>query len=115
MDTNPQPGAIELIRLADLAQSISVRLRSTEPAFETSGRRYYDADAIVTSGFVNGTVYLDSTQRTSQTWASFWTLLKKPSRRPASASRLRPTGLSQAADPVASAETSAGSACPSFS
>jgi hypothetical protein len=58
MDTNPQPGAIELIRLADLTQSISVRLRSTEPAFETSGRRYYDADAIVTSGFVNGTVYL---------------------------------------------------------
>ncbi|MER5180947.1 MULTISPECIES: hypothetical protein [unclassified Streptomyces] len=35
MDTNTQPGAIEVIRLADLTQSISVRLRSTEPALET--------------------------------------------------------------------------------
>ncbi|WP_331755698.1 DUF5959 family protein [Streptomyces sp. NBC_01643] len=58
MDTNTQPDAIELIRLADLTQSISVRLRSTEPTLETPTVRHYDAEAVVTSGFVNGTVYL---------------------------------------------------------
>ncbi|MGW6983867.1 DUF5959 family protein [Streptomyces sp. NPDC054932] len=58
MDTNTQPDAIELIRLADLTQSISVRLRSTEPILESLGVRDYDAEAVVTSGFVNGTVYL---------------------------------------------------------
>ncbi|MFJ7498036.1 DUF5959 family protein [Streptomyces sp. NPDC097727] len=58
MDTNTQPKAIELIRLADLTQSISIRLRSTEPTLETAGVRHYDAEAIVTSGFVNGAVYL---------------------------------------------------------
>lgn len=31
MDTNTQPDAIELIRLTDPGQSITVRLRSTEP------------------------------------------------------------------------------------
>ncbi|MFB7312123.1 DUF5959 family protein [Streptomyces sp. NPDC056192] len=58
MDTNTQPDAIELIRLVDLTQSISVRLRSTEPVLETPSVRHYDAEAVVTSGFVNGTVYL---------------------------------------------------------
>lgn len=58
MDTNTQPDAIELIRLADPSQSVSVRLLSTEPALESLGVRYYDAEAVVTSGFVNGTVYL---------------------------------------------------------
>ncbi|WP_327123074.1 DUF5959 family protein [Streptomyces sp. NBC_01727] len=58
MDTNTQPDAIELIRLVDLTQSISVRLRSTEPILETPSVRHYDAEAVVTSGFVNGTVYL---------------------------------------------------------
>jgi hypothetical protein len=58
MHTNTQLDAIELIRLADLTQSISVRLRSTEPTLETPAVRHYDAEAIVTSGFVNGTVYL---------------------------------------------------------
>ncbi|MFE7331869.1 DUF5959 family protein [Streptomyces sp. NPDC057565] len=58
MDTNRQPDAIELIRLADPGQSVSVRLRSTEPTLESLGVRYYDAEAVVTSGFVNGTVYL---------------------------------------------------------
>ncbi|MFG2341817.1 DUF5959 family protein [Streptomyces yangpuensis] len=58
MDTNSQPGAMELIRLADPAQGISVRLRSTSPALESRGVRYYDAEAVVTSGFVNGRVHL---------------------------------------------------------
>ncbi|MET7636305.1 DUF5959 family protein [Streptomyces sp. NPDC005133] len=58
MDTNTQPDAIEPILLADLTQSISVRLRSTEPTLETPAVRYYDAEAVVTSGFVNGTVHL---------------------------------------------------------
>ncbi|MFD9970202.1 DUF5959 family protein [Streptomyces sp. NPDC059017] len=58
MDTNTQPDAIELIRLADPGQSVTVRLRSTEPTLESMGVRYYDAEAVVTSGFVNGTVYL---------------------------------------------------------
>ncbi|WP_329304576.1 DUF5959 family protein [Streptomyces anulatus] len=58
MDTNTLPDAIELIRLADPSQSVTVRLRSTEPTLESLGVRYYDAEAVVTSGFVNGTVYL---------------------------------------------------------
>ncbi|MFD8981987.1 DUF5959 family protein [Streptomyces sp. NPDC059564] len=58
MDTNRQPDAIELIRLADRSQSIGVHLRSTEPTLESPGIRYYDAEAVVTSGFVNGTIYL---------------------------------------------------------
>ncbi|MER7698767.1 DUF5959 family protein [Streptomyces sp. NPDC096095] len=58
MDTNTQPDAVELIRLTDPSQSISVRLRSTVPAHEDLGVRYYDAEAVVTSGFVSGTVYL---------------------------------------------------------
>ncbi|MFJ9551783.1 DUF5959 family protein [Streptomyces erythrochromogenes] len=58
MDTNTQPDAIELIRLADTDQSVTVRLRTTEPALESLGVRHYDAEAVVTSGFVNGTVYL---------------------------------------------------------
>ncbi|WP_328625566.1 hypothetical protein OHA88_12575 [Streptomyces sp. NBC_00353] len=53
MDTNTQPDGIELIRLADLTQSISVRLRSTEPTLETPAVRHYDAEAVVTSGFVS--------------------------------------------------------------
>ncbi|MFJ6785851.1 DUF5959 family protein [Streptomyces yangpuensis] len=59
MDTNSQPDAIELIRLADQSQSISVRLRSTVPTLESPGVRYYAADAVVASGFVNGSVLLD--------------------------------------------------------
>ncbi|MYS87892.1 DUF5959 family protein [Embleya scabrispora] len=58
MDTNTQPDAMELIRLADSVQSVSVRLRSTTPTAESLGVRYYDAEAVVTSGFVNGTVHL---------------------------------------------------------
>ncbi|MEW2489514.1 DUF5959 family protein [Streptomyces sp. NPDC048411] len=58
MDTATQPDAIELIRLADSGQCVSVCLRSTEPALESLGVRYYDAEAVVTSGFVNGSVYL---------------------------------------------------------
>ncbi|MFD5622230.1 DUF5959 family protein [Streptomyces yangpuensis] len=58
MDTNTEPDAIELLRLADPGQSIIVRLRSAEPALESPGVRYYDAEAVVTSDFVNGTVYL---------------------------------------------------------
>jgi hypothetical protein len=58
MNTNTQPDAIELIRLADSGQSVSVRLRSTARALESRGVRYYDAETVVTSDFVNGTVYL---------------------------------------------------------
>ncbi|MGW7369376.1 DUF5959 family protein [Streptomyces sp. NPDC054841] len=58
MNTNTQPGAIELIRLADSGQSVSVRLRSTAPAPEDRGVRYYDAETVITSDFVNGTVHL---------------------------------------------------------
>ncbi|MFE2579736.1 DUF5959 family protein [Streptomyces sp. NPDC059378] len=68
MDTNTQPDAIELIRLADLTQSISVRLRSTEPTLESLGVRYYDAEAVVTSGFVNGTVYLGFDSEDLKSW-----------------------------------------------
>lgn len=58
MDTNTPPDAIELIRLADSSQSVSVCLRSTKPTLESLGVRYYDAEAVVTSGFVNGTVWV---------------------------------------------------------
>ncbi|GHH59265.1 hypothetical protein GCM10018781_02170 [Kitasatospora indigofera] len=58
MDTNTQPGAIELIRLTCFTQSVSVRLRSTAPTHEGNGVRYYAADAVITSDFVNGTVPL---------------------------------------------------------
>ncbi|MBV7673824.1 hypothetical protein STHAL_30725 [Streptomyces halstedii] len=58
MDTNTRPETIELIRLADPCQSVSVRLRSAEPTLESLGVRYYDAEAVVTSDFVNGTVHL---------------------------------------------------------
>ncbi|UUN25217.1 DUF5959 family protein [Streptomyces sp. FIT100] len=58
MDTSTQPDAYELIRLADLTRSISVRLRSTEPTLITATVRHYDAEAVVSSGFVNGTVRL---------------------------------------------------------
>ncbi|WP_030965118.1 DUF5959 family protein [Streptomyces sp. NRRL S-378] len=68
MDTNTQPDAIELIRLADLTQSISVRLRLTEPTLESLGVRYYDAEAVVTSGFVNGTVYLGFDSEDLKDW-----------------------------------------------
>ncbi|MFK0011627.1 DUF5959 family protein [Streptomyces sp. NPDC091027] len=52
------PDAIELIRLADPSQGVTVRSRSTELTLESRGVRYYDAEAVVTSGFVNGTVHL---------------------------------------------------------
>ncbi|MEU6212815.1 DUF5959 family protein [Streptomyces sp. NPDC047023] len=58
MDMNTQPDAIELIRLADPSQSVTVRLRSAEPTLEGLGVRSYDAEAVVTSGFVTGTVYI---------------------------------------------------------
>ncbi|WP_093710922.1 DUF5959 family protein [Streptomyces sp. 2131.1] len=58
MDMNMQPDAIELIRLTDLTQSIIVRLRSSQPTLKTPAVRHYDAEAVVTSGFVNGTVHL---------------------------------------------------------
>ncbi|CAM5436379.1 putative protein OS=Streptomyces griseomycini OX=66895 GN=FHS37_006517 PE=4 SV=1 [Streptomyces griseomycini] len=58
MDANTQPYAMELIRLADPGRSVSVCLRSTEPTFESPGVRYYGAEAVVTSGFVDGTVHL---------------------------------------------------------
>ncbi|MFI1172873.1 DUF5959 family protein [Streptomyces melanogenes] len=63
MSTNTQSETIELIRLADPVQSISVRLHATEPTLESLGVRYYDAQAVITSGFVNGVVHLgfDST------------------------------------------------------
>ncbi|MFE5717532.1 DUF5959 family protein [Streptomyces erythrochromogenes] len=58
MDTNTQPHAIELIRLADACQSVIVRLGSTESTLERPGVRHYDAEAVVTSDFMNGSVYL---------------------------------------------------------
>ncbi|MFC8866596.1 DUF5959 family protein [Streptomyces sp. NPDC057148] len=68
MDTHTQPDAIELIRLADPGQSVTVRLRSTEPTLENQGVRYYDAEAVVTSGFVNGTVYLGFDSKDLSDW-----------------------------------------------
>ncbi len=100
MDTNTLPDAIELIRLADPSQSVTVRLRSTEPTLENLGVRYYDAEAAVTSGFVNGTVYLGFDLRTSQTGADFWTPSRRTSRRPTSTSRSRRTGPDPAARPT---------------
>ncbi|WP_405966671.1 DUF5959 family protein [Streptomyces sp. NBC_00015] len=58
MHSKPHPDVMELIRLADPGQSVNVRLRSTDPTLASAGVRYYDAEAVVTSGFVNGTVYL---------------------------------------------------------
>ncbi|MGW7106530.1 DUF5959 family protein [Streptomyces xanthophaeus] len=58
MDTNTQPDAVELIRLADAGQSISVRLLSRTATMESLGVRYYDAVAVIASDFVNGSVYL---------------------------------------------------------
>ncbi|MQY10794.1 hypothetical protein SRB5_09070 [Streptomyces sp. RB5] len=58
MNPSAQSAPTELIRLADAVQSVSVRLRSTEPSREDGGVRYYAAEVVVTSGFVNGTVYL---------------------------------------------------------
>lgn len=58
MDTNTQPDAIELIRLADSGQSVSVRLLSRAATMESLGVRYYDAVAVIASDFVNGSVYI---------------------------------------------------------
>jgi hypothetical protein len=52
MDTNTWPDARELIRPADSTQSVSVRMRSTAPTLQGLGVRHYDAEAVVTSGFV---------------------------------------------------------------
>ncbi|MFI1191265.1 DUF5959 family protein [Streptomyces californicus] len=50
---------LELIHLADGVQSVSVRLTSTTPVLEgVDGLKYYDAVAVVTSDFANGTVHL---------------------------------------------------------
>ncbi|MFD6424834.1 DUF5959 family protein [Streptomyces sp. NPDC060198] len=68
MDTNTQPDVIELIRLTDPGQSVSVRMRSTEPTLESLGVRYYDAEAVVTSDFVNGTVYLGFDSKDLSDW-----------------------------------------------
>ncbi|MGW6287399.1 DUF5959 family protein [Streptomyces sp. NPDC055107] len=68
MDTSTLPDAIELVRLADPSQSVTVRLRSTEPTLESPGVRYYDAEAVVTSGFVNGTVYLEFDSEDLSDW-----------------------------------------------
>ncbi|MFE4451233.1 DUF5959 family protein [Streptomyces sp. NPDC056796] len=58
MDTNTQTDALEMIRLADATQSVIVRLRSTQPTLESLDVRYFDAEAVITSGFVNGTVHV---------------------------------------------------------
>ncbi|GGP87789.1 hypothetical protein GCM10010278_77910 [Streptomyces melanogenes] len=49
--------------MADPGQSVSVRLHSAQPILEILGVRYYDAQAVITSGLVNGVVHLgfDST------------------------------------------------------
>ncbi|MCF3106935.1 hypothetical protein IPZ58_36040 [Streptomyces roseoverticillatus] len=49
---------MDLIHLSTGGQTVSVRLRSTEPALEDLGVRYYDAEVVVSSYFVNGTVTL---------------------------------------------------------
>ncbi|MFD3937798.1 DUF5959 family protein [Streptomyces sp. NPDC058611] len=69
MDTNTQPDAIELIRLADSGQSVSVRLHLTAPTMESLGVRYYDAEAVITSDFVNGTGYLDFDSEDIKDWS----------------------------------------------
>ncbi|WP_308315202.1 DUF5959 family protein [Streptomyces sp. C3-3] len=100
MDTNTLPDAIELIRLADPSQSVTVRLRSTEPTLESPGVRYYDAEAVVASGFVNGTVYLGFDSEDLSDWGRLWTPSRRTSRRPTSMSRSRRTGPDPAARPT---------------
>ena len=68
MDTKAQPDAIELIRLADSGQSVSVRLLSRAAAMESLGVRYYDAVAVIASDFVNGTVYLGFDSEDLRDW-----------------------------------------------
>ncbi|MEU6157386.1 DUF5959 family protein [Streptomyces sp. NPDC047130] len=58
MTDNSAAGRTELIRLADATQSISIQLRSTTPSHHSAGTLYYDADVVVTSDFVSGSVYL---------------------------------------------------------
>ncbi|NYV73861.1 DUF5959 family protein [Streptomyces sp. UH6] len=58
MGTDATTDAVELIRLTDPSQGVSVRLRSTTPSLQSQGIRYYDAEVTVTSGFVNGSVHL---------------------------------------------------------
>ncbi|MFD4717930.1 DUF5959 family protein [Streptomyces sp. NPDC058423] len=58
MDSHRAPEALELIRLGDGDQSVSVRLPSTTPVASGGSARYYAAEAVVISGFVSGTVHL---------------------------------------------------------
>ncbi|WP_327710145.1 DUF5959 family protein [Streptomyces sp. NBC_00464] len=70
MEANTQPDAIELIRLVDPTQSVIVRLRSTQPTGRSAGVQRYDAEAVVTSGFVNGTVYLGFDSEDLSDWGN---------------------------------------------
>lgn len=58
MDMHTEPRAMDLIRLADSTQSVSVRMRSTVAIMESLGVRYYDAEAVIESAFVNATIPL---------------------------------------------------------
>ncbi|MEU7167298.1 DUF5959 family protein [Streptomyces morookaense] len=62
---------MELIRLSDTGRSVSVRLHSSEPVLENRGVRYYSAEAIVSSDFVNGTVYLGFDSTDLDDWGLF--------------------------------------------
>ncbi|MEU5188907.1 DUF5959 family protein [Streptomyces klenkii] len=58
MNTSTTDAGMELIRLSDFDNTVTVRLRSTKPVLEDQAVRYYDAEIVVSSGFVNGTAPL---------------------------------------------------------
>ncbi|MFD7745799.1 DUF5959 family protein [Streptomyces sp. NPDC059698] len=65
----PPPDALELIHLADVVQSVSVRLTSTAPAVvNPRGLKYYYAVATVTSGFLSGSTHLGFTSDELADW-----------------------------------------------
>ncbi|MGK5546165.1 DUF5959 family protein [Streptomyces sp. URMC 127] len=58
MNTSTTDAGAEFIRLTSGRQSVSVRLLSTEPVLEDLGVRYYDAEIVISSDFVNATLPL---------------------------------------------------------
>ncbi|WP_439681060.1 DUF5959 family protein [Embleya sp. MST-111070] len=58
MDANTGQDAIVVIRLADLGQSVAVRLRPSEHTPSGPGVRFLEADVVVTSDFMGGAVHL---------------------------------------------------------
>ncbi len=83
MEMSTQSCAIELIRLADPGQSVTVQLRSTTPTvLKDRGPRYYDATVVITSDFVNGTVILGFSSEDLTDWGRLLDAVEEAEREP---------------------------------